>query len=164
MHRTATTDLALRAEVEQFLFREAGLLDDKRYADWVDLFTEDAIYWVPANAFDVDPTRHVSIIYDDHPRLKERLARMQHSNFWAQDPASRLSRLIGNVRLLEADDEELLVESRFQMLELRRGKSRQFAGTYQHGLVRGNGDFRIRAKTVFLLNNDEPQLNLTFLL
>lgn len=154
---------ALKAELEEFLFQEAALLDEKRYAEWVELFTEDAVYWVPANRFDVDPKKHVSIIYDSTQRLRERLGRMEHPYFWAQDPASRLSRIVGNVRLLESQDDGYLVESKFQMLELRKGRSRHFAGTCHHRLVRSDDGWRIRGKTVYLINNNEPHLNLTFL-
>ena len=157
-----TVDLALRAQAEDFLYEEALMLDEKRYADWVDLFTEDAIYWVPANNFDNDPSQHVSLMYDNHSRLKERLARMQHPYFWPQDPPSRTSRLIGNVRALESDGDELLVESRFQMLELRR-ETRHFAGTCHHRLLTSDGSWKIRRKTVYLINNNEPHINLTFM-
>ena len=156
-------DLHLRAAVEDFLFAEALMLDEKRYADWVELFSEDAIYWVPANNFDNDPSQHVSLIYDNHSRLKERLARMQHPYFWRQDPPSRTSRLIGNVRVLETQADELLVESRFQMLEIRR-QTRHFAGTCHHRLIEAGSSWKIRKKTVYLISNDEPQTNLSFLL
>ena len=160
----STLTAARKAEIEEFLYQEAALLDEKRYAEWVDLFMEDAVYWIPANRFDVDPKKHVSIVYDSSQRLRERLGRMEHPYFWAQDPASRLSRIVGNVRLLESLGDGHLVESKFQMLELRRGHSRHFAGTYHHRLTpdpqRG---WRIAAKTVYLINNDQPQLNLTFL-
>ena len=160
--KETTIDLELRAQMEDFLYEEALMLDEKRYADWVDLFTEDAIYWVPANTFDNDPTNHVSLMYDNHYRLKERLARMQHPYFWTQDPPSRTSRLVGNVRVLETEAGQVLVESRFQMLELRR-KTRHFAGTCHHRLVRSNGGWKIRRKTVYLVNNNEPHMSLTFM-
>ena len=156
-------DLQLRAAVEYFLYTEALMLDEKRYSEWVDLFSEDAIYWVPANSFDNDPSDHVALIYDDYPRLKERLARMEHPFFWSQDPPSRTSRLIGNVRVLETGDTEVLVESRFQMLELRRN-TRHFAGTCHHRLVRTGDTWKIRRKSVYLISNNEPQAGLTFLL
>ncbi|MBL4620930.1 MAG: aromatic-ring-hydroxylating dioxygenase subunit beta [Immundisolibacteraceae bacterium] len=159
----STIDLALRAMMEDFLYEEALMLDEKRYADWVDLFSEDAIYWVPANNFDNDPSQHVSLIYDNYSRLKERLTRMQHPYFWSQDPPSRTSRLIGNVRVLESEGDEVLVESRFQMLELRR-QTRHFAGTCHHRLVNVDDSWKIRRKTVYLINNNEHHSSLTFLL
>jgi len=161
--REQNIDLQLRAAVEDFLYAEALMLDEKRYADWVELFSEDAIYWVPANNFDNDPSQHVSLIYDNHSRLKERLARMQHPYFWSQDPPSRTSRLIGNIRVLETDGEEVLVESRFQMMEIRR-QTRHFAGTCHHRLVGAENDWKIRSKTVYLISNNETQANLTFML
>ena len=75
-------------EIEQFLYHEARLLDAGQFEAWFALFTEDAVYWVPAGRDDIDPTRHVSIIYDDHARLQKRIARLYSGHAYAQDPAS----------------------------------------------------------------------------
>ena len=61
-----------RPEIENFLYREARLLDTRKFEEWFDLFTDDAIYWVPAGRDDIDPTRHVSIIHDDKAAMATR--------------------------------------------------------------------------------------------
>ena len=56
-------------EVAQFLFREARFADESRYDDWEALWTDDALYWVPAGGADIDPVSHVSVIYDNRNRI-----------------------------------------------------------------------------------------------
>lgn len=155
-------DLALRARVEAFLSHETALLDERRYPDWIDLFAPDGVYWVPANRDDTDPKTHVSLIYDTVPRLKERLIRADSGMFWAQDPPTRVTRLIGNL-LVERGDDALLATCKLVLVTQRRGQSQVLSGSCRYALVETGEALRIRAKTVLLIQNDEPQLNLTFL-
>ena len=62
--------------VERFLFLEARLMDEHRYKEWLALWTDDGVYWVPCNDDDIDPKRHVSIIYDDRERLEQGIDRL----------------------------------------------------------------------------------------
>ncbi|MBX6318288.1 aromatic-ring-hydroxylating dioxygenase subunit beta [Pigmentiphaga sp.] len=80
----------LRADVESFLYREARLLDTQRFEEWLDLFTDDALYWAPAGRDDIDPTRHVSIIHDDKAAMGRRVKRLRSGFAFAQEPASRV--------------------------------------------------------------------------
>src|SRR5437773_1767250 len=82
-----------REQIEAFLYREARLIDEHRYDEWLSLWTDEAIYWVPCNEDDTDPERQVSIIYDDRVRLGERVARLQSGAAWAQEPKSRMRRV-----------------------------------------------------------------------
>lgn len=155
-------DPAVRARVEAFLIHEAALLDERRYAEWVELFTPDGIYRVPANRDDSDPHRHVSLIYDDVRRLRERLTRERSGMFWAQDPPTRTSRLLGNL-VLTASPDGFIADTRLLLVALRRGITENFAGRCRHQLVADGTALRIRRKDVFLIHNDEAQVNLTFL-
>ena len=58
-----------REQVEQFLYREADLMDEHRYDEWLALWTDDALYWVPTGSDEIDPKREISLIYDDRTRL-----------------------------------------------------------------------------------------------
>lgn len=151
-----------RAAVEDFLYDEAALLDAADYRAWVDLFTADGRYWAPAGHAD-DPQAGVSLVCDDRQRLEERLLRAESRFFWAQQPPSHTSRLVGNVRIREAD-EGLRVESRFHIAELRRGRERLLAGTSRHWLVHDQGRLRIREKVALLINRTGYFGNLSFLL
>jgi benzoate/toluate 1,2-dioxygenase subunit beta len=162
MQPATVTDPVLRACVKAFLVHEAELLDDRRYDDWIELFAPEGIYWVPANRNDSDPKTHVSLIYDDVRRLKERLVRAGSGMFWAQDPPTRTTRVLGNLAVSRGA-EGLMTSCKFILVALRRGHSETFSGTYRHQLVEHADGFAIRHKTVLLIQNDEPQINLTFL-
>lgn len=145
--------------VEQFLFHEARLLDEGRYLDWLDLFTEDAWYWVPIEPGQQSPHDTVSIIYDDRKLLETRVRRLLNPHIHAQTPPSRTSRLVGNI-VVESPDgaaDGPVASSRLQMVEFRRNRQRLFAATVRHGLVPDGNGFRIAWKRVDLVNCDGMQ-------
>jgi 3-phenylpropionate/cinnamic acid dioxygenase small subunit len=153
-----------RQQIENFLYREARLMDENAYDDWLELYTDDALYWVPCNRDDVDPVREISIYYDDRERLQERITRLKSGAAHAQEPRSQLLRIISNVEVAEVvDDGEVTVFSNFHLTELRRSRQRLVAGRTMHKLRPDNGSFKIAMKKVMLLNNDEVIDNLTFL-
>ncbi|MDT7556456.1 MAG: hypothetical protein QOI68_926, partial [Pseudonocardiales bacterium] len=90
-----TTKLMRRADAEDFVYAEAALLDGGRFGEWLELFAEDGVYWVPANEADNDPERHVSIIYDTRDGLADRIARYQLGRV-VQEVPSRTLHLVGN--------------------------------------------------------------------
>jgi 3-phenylpropionate/cinnamic acid dioxygenase small subunit len=153
-----------RQEVEALLYREARLLDERRFEEWLELFTEDAHYWCPANADDTDPQHDVSFLYDDRARMGDRVWRLLHSGAaWSQTPPSKTRRLITNVEVLDGEDGDVLVYSNFVIVEARRGKQTLLGGQYEHHLRRGEDGWRIAYKKVSLVNNDLPIENLTLL-
>jgi 3-phenylpropionate/cinnamic acid dioxygenase small subunit len=153
-----------RWEIENFLYKEARLLDEGKLQDWLKLFTEDARYWIPCNRDDIDPMREVSIIYDDRQRMEERVWRIESGLAYAQEPRSRTRHLITNVEALGGEtDDSVAVSSNFVIYELRRGKQEAFAGRCEHHLQRGDDGWQIAYKKVELLNNNEAIDNLTFI-
>jgi benzoate/toluate 1,2-dioxygenase beta subunit len=154
--------LQVHFEVSGFLARECQLLDDGKIEDWVNLFSQDGLYWIPSNAYDVNPQRHVCVIYANRARLEEYVVRARSGTFWAQDPSSRTSRVVGNIQV-EKDGDGYAVESRFVITEIRRNRLRPMAGSYLHRLIREGGSLKIREKLVRLVNNDEPLDNLSFM-
>src|SRR5688572_8959212 len=80
-------------ECEQFLVHEAALLDEARFDDWLDLFTEDARYWVPSEPNQASPYDTVSLIYDDRRLLETRVRRLASPQIYSQEPRSRTSRI-----------------------------------------------------------------------
>lgn len=159
----AAEPLPERAEIERFLYHEARLLDDGQLDAWLALLTDDATYWIPCNANDTDPARHVALVYDDRRHLAERLWRLQSGWAHAQDPPSHTRRIVGNVELQPAAD-ALHVSSTFVLVELRRGRQTLFAGRYEHHLRRVDGAWHIAYKKVELLNNDASIDSMTFIL
>jgi 3-phenylpropionate/cinnamic acid dioxygenase small subunit len=155
-----------RSEVENFLYREARLLDTAQFEEWMDLFTEDALYWVPAGRDDIDPSRHVSIIHDDKAAMATRIKRLRSGFAYAQDPASRVHRLISNVELGPSDDEQLTLEVSCMMLlvELARKRQTIHSARCEFTLDRSKANWRIRRKKVNLLRNGEVLESTPFLI
>ena len=150
--------------VERFLFKEARLMDEHAYDEWLSLWAPSALYWVPCNDDDADPRRQVSIIYDDRAALEARIDRLKSGAAFAQDPKSRMRRLVSNVETEDGDDGDTVAYSNFDLTEVRRGERRTIAGRTMYRLRRRGDDFEIVQKKVMLVDNDEPIRNLTFLL
>ncbi|MFY1621559.1 aromatic-ring-hydroxylating dioxygenase subunit beta, partial [Micromonospora sp. WMMD736] len=89
-----------RVEVEQFLYREARYADESDYDAWEALWTDDALYWVPANGADSDPAREMSIIYDNRSRIRTRLKQARTGKRYAAAPVSSMRRLLSNIEFL----------------------------------------------------------------
>ena len=147
-----------------FLYHETALLDERRFEEWLELFTDDAVYWIPQGD-EEDPAHRVSIVYDDRRRLHERVLRLSSGFAHSQDPPSKTCHLVGNVQVGEGTDGELEVASTLLVAEVRRTTQNVFAGRVTHTLVTApDGDgFRIRRKIVRLVNSDVPLGNVTFL-
>src|SRR5216683_5355373 len=153
-----------RHKVENFLYREARLMDQHAYDEWLALWTDDAIYWVPCNEDDFDPERHVSIVYENKARLEDRIARLKSGAAYAQDPKTRLSRVVSNMEIEDENDNEVIVRSTFNVTALRRGRMDTFAGRAVHKLRMEGESFKLAYKKVLLINNDVVIHNLTFLI
>ncbi len=152
-----------RSEAEDLLYREARLLDDLRYQDWLAMLDENATYWIPCNGEGKDPNREISLVFDDRKRLTDRIGRLESGLAHAQNPPSKTKRLVSNVQIENATEDAATVLSGLILYELRRGKERIFAGRYEHRLRLINGTWKIASKKVVLMNNDEVIDNLTFI-
>jgi len=103
--------------IESFLYREARLMDSHAYDEWLSLWDEDATYWVPCNADDIDPNQNVSVIYDRRGQLRGRIQRLKETS-WLREQAPRLKRLVSNIEIESATDSEVVVNSAFILAEL----------------------------------------------
>ncbi|MFI6452754.1 aromatic-ring-hydroxylating dioxygenase subunit beta [Streptosporangium amethystogenes] len=158
--------MALLGEVSEFLFLEAELADANAYDEWLALWDDQCTYWVPCNLDDYDPTKHVSIIYDDRARLEERCFRLTTGGAHSQEPRSKVSRVVGNIRVVNPNGEDGTVEvtARTIMVELRLGRKSLYAARCHYTLWRSPSGFKLRRKKVMLLDADERLGNMTFLI
>ena len=155
--RAAGTKDKLR-EVEQFLYRQAEILDGRRWTEFVALFTEDGIYWMPASPEQTTGDGVPSIFHEDRDLMTVRAKRVTHPHAWSQAPMWGTSHVVGNV-MIESEDPKsgaLTVRSRFHMMEFRRDASRHFAGSYRHELVPTRDGYRIRLQRVDMVNGQGP--------
>ncbi len=143
------------------MLREARLLDDAKFDDWLALFTADAWYWVPSEPNQGDPHDTVSLIYDDRRLLETRVRRLASPRMYSQEPRSRTSRIVANVTINDAEAAAATVRSKLVMIEYRRETQRLFAGTATHRLVQTASGIRIAWKRVDLVNCDAPMDGIT---
>src|SRR5689334_9164233 len=139
-----------RAEVEDFLYHEAALLDAWRLDEWLALLTDDATYRVPSNDQpQSDPKNALFTIADDIRRIRARVARLKDPHAHAESPRSRTRRLISNVRIVEHSP--LQVEANFVIYRFRGNEDvRQYVGRYRHTLEERHGKLKIKAREAVL--------------
>src|SRR5215468_552561 len=130
-----------------FLHREARLADEARYAEWLALWTDDGVYWVPAITDPAaDPQKHLSHIYDNRSRLETRIKLLQTGHRYSQEPASLMRRLVSNVEVQTAGEGEVSVESNFVLAELAiqaKHEMHWWVGRTTHRLRHVAGDLRM---------------------
>ena len=153
-----TSDLEFHHRVSQFIFHEARLLDERRWAEWEELFAEGGVYWAPATENQPDPVNHVSLIYENDLLRKVRAARFANPHAPSLQPFPRTAHLVTNVMIdsHDAAKGETVATSRFLMIEYRGGAQRFYGGAYTHRLIEKDGDFLIRQKKADLVNSEGP--------
>ncbi len=142
--------------VEQFLFQEARLLDERRWDEWLELFTPGGMYWAPLERGQTDPINRVSIFYENAMLRSVRARRLNERNAWSQQPVAQTQHLVGNVQIdaIADDGASITVRSVFQMVEWHRSEQRLLAGTYTHSLRAEDSGFKIALKRIDLVNCD----------
>ncbi len=145
-----------REAVENFLFREAELLDQWRLDEWEALLADDATYQVPSNdCTEGDPRESLYLIADDRARLHQRVLRLKSPDCHAEYPPSRTCRMISNVRIEGVEGNLVRVAANFICHRFRRyGRVYPFVGHYRYVLRYENGDFRIKERKVILASEE----------
>ncbi|GAA2862313.1 aromatic-ring-hydroxylating dioxygenase subunit beta [Pseudonocardia halophobica] len=158
------TQLDVR-DVEQFLYREARFADEHRYDDWEALWTQDGLYWVPANDDDADRMAKMSIIHDNRSRIATRIRQFQTGRRHSQVPHSRLRRVVSNVEILgNAENGDLEVGANFVLVESRERSNELWAGRYTYRLRVVDGAIAMSYKKVALVDNARAIATLSFLI
>jgi len=140
-------------EVEQFLYRQADLLDSKRWQDWIDLFTPEGIYWMPPERSYATWDGQPAIFAEDKNLMTVRMNRVLHPDAWSQRPLWETSHVVSNISIQkQSKNGDIEVRSRFHMMELRRDDVRHFAGQYTHTLKQTKSGYRIKLQRVDMAN------------
>jgi 3-phenylpropionate/cinnamic acid dioxygenase small subunit len=138
---------------EQFLYHEARLLDTQQLEAWLELFTDDATYWVPLERDQREAFETSSIIHDDRTLLELRVKQARHPRAHARLPLARTVHQVSNVMVDEGKD-EVRVNSTLQVVEFRNEKQRVYGALVEHRLRRANNSFKIAHKRVELVNSE----------
>lgn len=143
-------------DIERLLYQEASFLDRPDLDSWIELYTEDGTYWMPAIEDQEDPLNHISLFYDDRVLMEVRRRNFVHPRAASKDYAVRSSHIISNIQVQELDEAtgDCTVTSNFHCYMYYHDKQTPFAGTYTHELVRDGESYKIRHKRVDLINCD----------
>ena len=151
--------------VEQFLYKEARLADEHDYNGWEALWTDDGLYWVPANGDDTDRMTQMSIIHDNRNRISTRIKQFNTGRRLSQVPASRLRRVVSNVEILGAGENgDTIVEANFVLVESRERSKEIWAGRFTYRLRTVDGELRMSYKKVALVDNARVIPTMSFLI
>ena len=143
------------ADMQAFLLMEAALLDERRFEEWLSLYTADCIYWMPAEPDQTDADKRISLFYDQRSTLEDRIWRLRHPKMFSQNPPVRQTRLVSNIVIGDGgSDQSPVLLSCFIMFENRLKEERVFGGRIEHVLRRAGDQWRIAKKTVRLANCD----------
>jgi 3-phenylpropionate/cinnamic acid dioxygenase small subunit len=151
-------------DVTQFIYREARLQDDHEYDAWESLWTDDGVYWVPANGDGGDPEQVMSIIYDNRSRIALRIRQFHTGKRFSQTPRSRLRRLVSNIEVLREEGDEILVTANAMVFESQTRGDFTWASRNEYLLRRDADGLRMARKTVVLVNNSTALFSMAFLI
>ena len=169
-------DPTVLSRCERFVYDEAELLDRQHFERWLALFETDSAYWLPIDTTRREPHGGLNLVFDDRRRLEDRVSRFLSGFSHTEDPVSRTSQLLGNVRVVNPEeaatsfdwlplgDADVVVSARTIITRLRRQVTDVLPGRVEW-LLRPFGDsFVIRMKRIDLLHAQDPLPALTFLL
>jgi 3-phenylpropionate/cinnamic acid dioxygenase small subunit len=154
----------LQREVESFVYREGYLQDRHEYDAWEALWTDDGVYWIPANGDEMDPEREMSIIYDNRSRIALRIRQLHTGRRLAQEPKSNLVRVISNIEVVNAAAGEIQARANAIVFESTARRNTIWGTRCEYVLRRIDGALRLARKKVMLVNNDKALPTLAFLI
>jgi 3-phenylpropionate/cinnamic acid dioxygenase small subunit len=156
----AIADAPERDRLRMLVEREARLLDQLRFDEWLSMYAPECIYWVPGTPEAGDPRREIAISFDDRRRLEDRIYRLRTGYAWSQAPKSRTVRMISNVEVFAADQSSIrMVRSNFLISEFRVDGTRFLSGWCGHRFVRSGDDWQIQVRQVNLIDCDQNLRN-----
>jgi benzoate/toluate 1,2-dioxygenase subunit beta len=125
--------------------------------EWLDLFTSDAVYWIPAGHPHIDPEEHVSIVYDTRNEMERRVARLKSGFAYAEDPPSRTHRLVSNIEIEQNDNATrgLVASTVMALFALTKHKYAIHSARCEFRLRYNDPEWKIERKKVGLLRSDE---------
>jgi len=158
---TASTALLrdLWHELMQFYINEAWLLDERRFNEWLDLFTDDLFYFMPRRmnvqrkdlALELSQVGDLAIFEDDKTYLTMRVERLDTGMAWAEDPPSRTRHLVGNLVVEPISDNEVKAKTAFILYRSQHETEQDiFAGSREDDLRKVDGQWKVAKRVIVL--------------
>jgi 3-phenylpropionate/cinnamic acid dioxygenase small subunit len=156
----AVADASERDRFRALIEREARLLDQLRFDEWLGMYAPECIYWVPGTPEAGDPRREIAISFDDRRRMEDRIYRLRTGYAWSQAPKSRTVRMVSNTEVFATSESSVrMVRSNFLIFEFRVDGTRCLSGWCGHRFVRENAAWLIRVRQVNLIDCDQNLRN-----
>lgn len=143
---------ALLPTLRDLVVHEARLLDEARYKEWLELFTEDAHYWIPLSHNQQDPINEASLVFDDKLLLRMRTERLYNARAPSLRPSSRCLHVLQQATLESIVDNEYTTRCTFSYFEVRGDEQSIYAAEALHRWILVDSVFKIRHKRVNLVN------------
>jgi 3-phenylpropionate/cinnamic acid dioxygenase small subunit len=168
-----TAQQALWLELMQFYIREAWLLDERRFKEWVELFTDDVLYFMPRRKNvprreaerELTPLGDLAIFEEDKRYLRMRVARLDTGMAWAEDPPSRTRHMIGNLEASAREDGEVEARTAFLVYRSHLETDHQLLSGYREDVLRQvDGAWKVARRTIVLDANVLLDKNLSVFL
>ena len=174
---TAIEAMLLQNEVEQFLYHEAELLDERRFAEWLDLLADDIRYWMPmrrnvkSGELEREFTREghdINWFDEGKATLERRVNQILTGVHWAEEPLSRICHMVSNVQLLDAmpsaaEPREVSLKCRFLIYRNRvETETDHLIGKREDVLRKEDGGWKIAQRKIILDQSVLLAKNLTF--
>jgi len=154
--RSADSPAADAAALRDFVYREARLLDEKRFEEWYDLFTEDARYWMPLTRGQPNAEAYTSLFYEDRLLLKVRIERLRSPHAFSQQQPSFCQHVLQEPAIEHIDPaaNRYVTRTPFIYLETQLDRQLLMGGVVYHHLTLRDGELRIQLKKIELVNCD----------
>ena len=149
-------------ELMQFYIHEAWLLDERKFQEWLDLFTDDVLYFMPRRmnvqrkdmALELSPVGDLAIFEDDKTYMKIRVDRLETGMAWAEDPPSRTRHLVGNLVVEQLPNGEVKAKTAFILYRSHRERDENiFAGSREDELRNVDGQWKVSKRVIVLDTN-----------
>lgn len=150
-------------DVLQLISLECALLDDRDYLNWLDLFAEGAVYWLPVDRRAIEPNAQLNLVYETRTKLKVRVDRLLGDKIHAEQPPSEVARMVSGTRVIEMDEQSCVARSAYLAVVNRLGTTRLIGGHVTHRIARIGGELKILERRLDLLGAAGPLEDLTFL-
>jgi len=149
---------------KSLILYEARLIDQRRFEEWLDLFSDRAAYWVPADVNGDDPARNVTWELNDRRRLEERVERIATGKAYSQLPPTRTVHSYSNIEMIKSSEDEVHVLCNFIISTSRLDDHKTLSGWNGYIIKNVLGEWKIELKLVSLFDSDKPQGNISFFL
>jgi 3-phenylpropionate/cinnamic acid dioxygenase small subunit len=173
MATTVTDQQALWLELMPFYIGEAWLLDERKFKEWLDLFTDDVLYFMPRRKNvprreahrELTPLGDLAILEEDKRYLQMRVARLDTGMAWAEDPPSRTRHMVGNLQAEMAENGEVHARTAFLVYRSHLETDHQLLSGYREDVLRKvDGAWKVAKRTIVLDANVLLDKNLSVFL